>query len=114
MGQFRRLVAQGDRIAFVRRIGRDFQIFTIHPDGSGEKQLTHIRVNQAHLAWLPNGEHLLFTTSIRGFRHEALYTGAPQPYGEIFMMRADGTDLQQLTDDRWEEGGPAWLPGPKQ
>jgi Tol biopolymer transport system component len=104
---------KGDRIAFVRRIGRDFQIFTIHPDGSGEKQLTHIRGNHAHLAWLPDGEHLLFTTSIKGFKDEALYTGAPQPYGEIFMMRADGTDLQQLTDDQWEEGGPAWLPGPK-
>ncbi len=105
---------KGDRIAFVRRIGRDFQIFTIHPDGSGEKQLTHIRGNHAHLAWLPDGEHLLFTTSMKGFKDEALYTGVPQPYGEIFMTRADGTDLQQLTDDQWEEGGPAWLPGPKQ
>jgi Tol biopolymer transport system component len=104
---------KGDRIAFVRRIGRDFQIFTIHPDGSGEKQLTHIRGNHAHLAWLPDGEHLLFTTSMKGFKDEALYTGAPQPYGEIFMMRADGTDLQQLTDDQWEEGGPAWLPEAK-
>ncbi len=104
---------KGDRIAFVRRIGRDFQIFTIHPDGTGEKQLTHIRGNHAHLAWLPDGEHLLFTTSMKGFKDEATYTGAPQPYGEIFMMRADGTDLQQLTDDQWEEGGPAWLPQAK-
>jgi len=23
-------------------------------------------------------------------------------------MLADGTDLQQLTDDQWEESGPAW------
>jgi hypothetical protein len=51
---------------------------------------------------------LLFTASIRGFKDEALYTGAPQPYGEIFLMLADGTDLQQLTDDQWEESGPAW------
>ena len=29
------------------------------------------------------------------------------------MMRADGSDLQQLTDDQWEEGGPAWLPEKK-
>jgi Tol biopolymer transport system component len=104
---------KGDRIAFVRRIGHDFQIFTIHPDGSGEKQLTHIRGNHAHLAWLPDGDHLLFTSSMKGFKDEAPYTGAPQPYGEIFMMRADGTDLEQLTDDQWEEGGPAWLPGTK-
>ncbi len=104
---------KGDRIAFVRRLGRDFQIFTIHPDGSGEKQLTHIRGNHAHLAWLPDGEHLLFTTSMKGFKDEAPYTGAPQPYGEIFLMRADGTGLEQLTDNQWEDGGPAWLPDVK-
>lgn len=103
---------KGDRIAFVRRLGRDFQIFTIKPDGSGEKQVTYVRGNHAHLAWLPDGEHLLFTSSMKGFKDEAPYTGAPQPYGEIFLMRADGTGLQQLTDNQWEEGGPAWLPHP--
>lgn len=100
---------KGDRIAFVRRLGRDFQVFTIKPDGSGEKQLTHVRGNHAHLAWLPDGGHLLFTSSMKGFKDEALYTGAPQPYGEIFLMRADGTGLEQLTDNQWEDGGPAWL-----
>ena len=104
---------KGDRIAFVRRIGHDFQIFTIKPDGSGENQLTHVRGNHAHLAWLPDGEHLLFTSSMKGFKDEAPYSGAPQPYGEIFMMRADGTGLEQLTDNQWEEGGPAWLPEAK-
>ena len=100
---------KGDRIAFVRRLGHDFQVFTIKPDGSGEKQLTHVRGNHAHLAWLPDGEHLLFTSSMKGFKDEALYTGSPQPYGEIFLMRADGTGLEQLTDNQWEDGGPAWL-----
>jgi Tol biopolymer transport system component len=36
----------------------------------------------------------------------------PQPYGEIFVMRYDGADVQQLTDDQWEEGTPAWQPHP--
>ncbi len=26
------------------------------------------------------------------------------------MMRADGSGIEQLTDDQWEEGVPAWLP----
>jgi Tol biopolymer transport system component len=102
---------RGDLIAFVRRNSAgDFQIFTIHPDGTGLTQLSHTHGNDAHLAWSPDGEHLLFTSSRMGFKDEALYTGAPQPYGEIFVMRADGTDVQQLTDDQWEEGGPSWLP----
>ncbi|HTK35204.1 MAG TPA: hypothetical protein VL358_07980 [Caulobacteraceae bacterium] len=101
---------RGDRIAFVRRIGQDFQVFTVRPDGTGVRQLTHGAGNNAHLAWSPDGSRILFTGSAKGFKDEAQYTGAPQPYGEIFMMRADGSGLEQLTDDQWEEGGPAWLP----
>ena len=32
-----------------------------------------------------------------------LQTDSPQPYGEIFVMRYDGTRVQQLTDNQWEE-----------
>jgi Tol biopolymer transport system component len=99
---------KGDRIAFVRRAGVDFQIFTIRSDGSGLMQLTKTHGIDAHLAWSPDGERLLLTSSRKGFKDEALYTGGPQPYGEIFVMNFDGTHLQQLTDDQWEEGGPAW------
>jgi len=105
---------RGDLIAFVRRNGAgDFQIFTIHPNGTGLAQLSRTHGNDAHLAWSPDGTRLLFTSSRMGFKDEALYTGAPQPYGEIFVMRADGSGVEQLTDDQWEEGGPAWLPQPK-
>ena len=45
-----------------------------------------------------------------GFKDEALLTGNPQPYGEIFVMNADGTHVEQLTDNQWEDGGPAWQP----
>lgn len=45
-----------------------------------------------------------------GSKDEALNTDNPQPYGEIFLMRYDGTQVQQLTDNQMEEGTPAWLP----
>jgi TolB protein len=101
---------RGDLIAFVRRTGADFQVFTIHPDGTGLKQLTSNHGNDAHLAWSPDGERLLFCSSRMGFKDEALLVGAPQPYGEVFVMRYDGTQVEQLTDNQWEEGGPAWQP----
>ena len=100
----------GDLIAFMRRIGGYFQILTIRPDGKDVRQLTHTRGNEAHIAWSPDGEQLVFASSRMGFKDEALYTNAPQPYGEIFVMRYDGTHAEQLTDDQWEEGGPAWQP----
>jgi hypothetical protein len=40
-------------------------------------------------------------------------TDPPQPYGEIFVMRADGSDVEQITDNQWEEGTPAWQPARK-
>ncbi len=101
---------RGDTIAFVRRVGRNFNIFTIRPDGTGLKQLSNTSGNDAHLAWSPDGSRILFASSRMGFKDEAPLTGNPQPYGEIFVMNADGTHVEQLTDNQWEDGGPAWLP----
>ena len=42
------------------------------------------------MAWSPDGTHILFASTRMGFKDEATYTDAPQPYGEIFVMRADG------------------------
>lgn len=103
---------RGDRIAFVRNIAGDFEVMTVHPDGKDVTRLTHTHGNEAHLAWSPDGERILFTSSRMGFKDETLYTGSPQPYGEIFVMNSDGTHVEQLTDDQWEEGGPAWQPHP--
>jgi Tol biopolymer transport system component len=36
----------------------------------------------------------------------------PQPYGELIVMKLDGSDQRPLTDNRWEEGTPAWQPAP--
>ena len=101
---------RGDLIMFSRQDKGDYEIYTIKPDGTGLKQLTHSRGNDAHMAWSPDGTHILFASTRMGFKDEAMYTDAPQPYGEIFVMRADGFDLRQLTDNQWEEGTPAWQP----
>ena len=37
----------------------------------------------------------------------------PQPYGELFIMRADGRGVRQLTDNQWEDAAPAWRPEPR-
>jgi Tol biopolymer transport system component len=101
---------RGDTIAFIRRVGSNFNIFTIHSDGSALKQLSTTHGNDAHLAWSPDGTRILFTSGRMGFKDEALLTGSPQPYGEIFVMNADGSHVEQLTDNQWEDGGPTWLP----
>jgi TolB protein len=103
---------RGDLIVFIRKIGNDFAVFTIQPNGKNERQLTRTKGNDSHPAWSPDGERIVFTSSRMGFKDEVLNTDtAPQPYGEIFVMRYDGTHVEQLTDNQWEDGGPAWQPG---
>ena len=37
-------------------------------------------------------------------------TDFSQPYGDIYVMRADGSDVRMLTENEYEEGTPTWLP----
>ena len=87
-----------------RLIEGAYEIFTIKPDGTSLKRLTSTHGNDAHEAWSPDGEYIVFANSRMGFKDEAMYTDAPQPYGEIFVMRYDGSGVEYLTDNQWEEG----------
>ncbi len=101
---------RGDLIMFARQIGGAYDIFTIKPDGTSLKRLTDGKGNDAHMSWSFDGESIAFASSRMGFKDEVAYTDAPQPYGEIFVMRYDGTQVVQLTDNQWEEGTPGWAP----
>jgi TolB protein len=101
--------SRGDRIAFTGFETGDFEIYTIRPDGTELRQLTHAHGNDAHQVWSPDGRWIAFVSSRRGWKDEGKM-GGTQPYGEIFVMRADGTDVRQLTDDQWEEGVASWAP----
>jgi Tol biopolymer transport system component len=105
---------RGDLITFSRAAQGDYEIYTIKPDGSSVKRLTSTRGNDAHMAWSPDGEQIAFVSTRMGFKDEATYTDAPQPYGELFVMHADGTNVQQLTDNQWEDGTPAFQPTRRQ
>lgn len=104
---------RGDLIMFSRNEGGNYEIWTIHPDGTNAKQLTHSRGNDAHMSWSPDGEYIVFASARMGFKDEVTYTDAPQPYGDIFVMKFDGTGVKQLTDNQWEEGTPVWRPTAK-
>ena len=97
---------------FSRIEAGDYEVFTIRPDGTGVRRLTSTPGNDAHMGWSADGEHIVFASSRMGFKDEVTYTNAPQPYGELFVMRYDGSDVQQLTDNQWEDGTPAWRPMP--
>lgn len=103
----------GALITFTRKHEtNNFDIFTIRPDGSDLRQLTTSGANDAHAVWNANGSALLWNSGMYGFKDEAaLYDNTFQPYGAIFIMRADGTHKRQLTDSPWEDGMPRIVPG---
>jgi Tol biopolymer transport system component len=102
---------KGDVIMFTSDHDGDFELYTVRPDGTGLKRLTNTPGNDAHSIWSTDGEWIVFSSARMGFKDEmALYDGVPQPYGEIFAMRADGSDVRQLTDNKWEDASPGWMP----
>ena len=96
---------KGDLILFTSdRAAGDFELYVIRSDGSGLRRLTNAYGNDAHASWCAGGNWILFSSGRMGFKDEmALYDNLPQPYGEIFAMRADGSDVHQLTDNKWED-----------
>jgi Tol biopolymer transport system component len=105
----------GERIVFTRRhSGFNFDIFTIKPDGSELRRLTESPANDAHAVWTADGRHILWSSGVHGWKDEAaLYDRTFQPYGQIFMMNADGTKKRQLTDSLWEDAMPCFVPRPR-
>jgi tol-pal system beta propeller repeat protein TolB len=100
----------GDRIVFASNRSGDFEIYTVRPDGSDLKQLTHSPGLDMHPVWSPNGKWICFASARGGFKDEHLLTGNPQPYGDLYLMRPDGSEVQALTDDQFEDGTPGWAP----
>jgi Tol biopolymer transport system component len=93
------------------REDRDYEIYLIRPDGAGLKRLTHLVGNDAHATWSPDGKWIAFPSGRAGFKDEmALHLHNPQSYGEITVMRPDGSELEALTDNPWEDATTRWAP----
>jgi Tol biopolymer transport system component len=105
---------KGDLISFTRRShgeDYDYDIFTMRPDGTNVKRLTVTPGNDSHQSWSPDGNSILWTSGRYGFKDEApLYDNAFQPFGQIFIMKADGSEPRVLTRSRWEDSMPAIVP----
>ncbi|XAR62836.1 hypothetical protein NMG60_11017732 [Bertholletia excelsa] len=107
----------GDWIAFVsdrENAGSGFfELFMIHPNGTGLKKVLQSgsdgRIN--HPIFSPDGKYVVFTTDYAGVSAEPISN--PHhfgPYGEIFIVRTDGSGIKRLTHNSYEDGTPSWGP----
>jgi len=96
----------GDKIAFTRTVnglpnlesndnaGGLHQIFIAHVDGRELQQITDDGYNY-HPKWSPDGKHIVFLRSSVSDLDEYMWRESPD---NLFVMKADGSDMQQLTD----------------
>lgn len=101
----------GQRIVFTRKVDDvNFDVFTIRPDGTDLLRVTSHRSSDGHAVWSWDGR-ILYNGSAYGFRDEAaLYDNTFQQYGQIWVMNADGSDKRMITDSRWEDAMPCYIP----
>ncbi|CAH0021272.1 unnamed protein product [Clonostachys rhizophaga] len=86
-----------------------FDICTVRPDGTDFKVLTDSQANDAHAVWSLDGR-ILYSSGMFGFRDESpLYDETFQPYGQIIVMNADGSNKTMLTDSMWEDSMPMYV-----
>jgi TolB protein len=106
---------KGDRILFTSDRDGDWELYTIGVDGRDLRRLTVSPGNDAHATWSHDGEWIAFASARGGFKDEMpVGEGGGQGAGDIFVMRADGSDVRRLTDDAFEEATPAFAPNQMQ
>lgn len=87
----------GNRIAFeALSPNGNTDIWTVHPDGTGLVQLTH-GLNNLQPAWSPDGRRIAYASNAGGT-------------SDIWIMDADGQNMQRLTSLPGQEDHPSFSP----
>ncbi len=89
----------------------------VRDTASGELvRLTEAQGYDAEASYSPDGEWIVFASTRQAYervlddRERRLLEVDPSFFGEIYIMRADGTDVRRLTDVPGYDGGPFFSP----
>lgn len=74
-----------------------YDVYTINLDGTGQRFLASVAVDDYSVSWSPSGKKVAFTSDRDG------------NYA-IYVMDADGSNLQRLTNNPDGDANPVWSP----
>jgi Tol biopolymer transport system component len=99
--------ASGKKITYAHKVGKHQAIDVMNADGSHKRQLTSKHFDQTP-AFSPNGRKIVFSRGLHTKQYE---------FSGIFVMRANGSHVKELTHDRPvfsdEEAQPSYSPNGK-
>jgi Tol biopolymer transport system component len=89
------------RIAFTSNLHGSWQLYTMRPNGTGLRQVTHIpgspREYNLYQSWSPSGRKLAFI-------------GGHSGNLDIYTINADGTGIRQVTSNPADDDTVSWSP----
>ncbi len=89
---------RGNWIAYVCRTPKkEYKLCVITPDGQKHLQLTTGLGVDDSPSWSPDGRHLVFSSTVEG-------------KSQIYMINADGKDLERITFTGTHNSAPSWSP----
>jgi TolB protein len=95
----------GDEIVFTSDRFGQLEILRMGLDGSNLRRLTQSpkgRTGSWAFAQSPDGSHIVFSSDRLGDSHEF------RDNMEIYVIKADGSNLQRITSNQWMDAHPDW------
>ena len=95
----------GKRIVFASKRDGNYEIYVMDADGSNPRRLTENPMVDRDPSWSPDGKRIVFRARRDGhFENKFAITF------EIYVMDADGGNLQRLTNNRKNDWDPSYSP----
>ena len=95
----------GKRIAFASTRDGNYEIYVMDADGSDSQRLTENPMVDRDPSWSPDGKRIVYRA-----RREGHFETKFAITFEIYVMDADGQNLQRLTNNRKNEWDPSYAP----
>jgi Tol biopolymer transport system component len=89
--------SDGQWIAYRSIRDGNHDIHKVHPDGTGDVNLTNNPATDIEPAWSPDGQWVAFASDRTGGF-------------DLYMMKADGSEQSRLTNDPVKDSDPSWGP----